>query len=100
MTFNDAMLFAFVTFHCGLSIGMLLMLFAIPHLRGRKVEDMVSAFRGVGLSKSRSVILLAHLMRLPHAEAKRLVHESAAWADHKAADEALHEAAIGEVAKP
>lgn len=100
MNFNDAMLFAFITLQCGICIGMLVMLAAIPHLRRRNVEVMVSAFRGVGLSKGSSVILLAHLMRLPHAEAKQLVHDSEAWADHKAGDEALHEAAILEAKKP
>lgn len=64
------------------------------------IEKMVSAFRGVGLSKGRSIILLAHLMQLPRGEAKRLVHDSEAWADHKAGDEALHESAIREAKKP
>jgi hypothetical protein len=67
------------------------------------LDDVLAAMRQVGLTKGRSVILLAHLTSMPHSAAKRLVQDSAAWADRRAGDEEFHAHALrefGSVNKP
>jgi ribosomal protein L7/L12 len=56
---------------------------------GRPIEDVLSALRRQGCSKAESIRALKEATGWPLTEAKRSVHESAAWADVKERDDRL-----------
>lgn len=60
--------------------------------QGGRWDEILLRLRGEGFSKIDCVRASMELLRLPLADAKRLVHESAAWADGRDADEQLQDA--------
>jgi len=56
--------------------------------------EVVNFLRRAGLNKIDSIVALHELYGMDLDDAKRLVHESAAWRDRKAADEKLHDELI------
>jgi hypothetical protein len=56
---------------------------------GHPVEAILQKFRDQGLSKLESVAVLAGCPDSDLGEAKRVVHESAVWADVKPRDDAI-----------
>ncbi len=55
------------------------------------IEEVLAFLRDRGCSKLDSVWALEDFAAMSHLDAKRAVHESRAWADRKASDDALHE---------
>jgi ribosomal protein L7/L12 len=58
--------------------------------KGQNHEEIIRFLRDQGCSKVRSIGILAELLRVGLGEAKRIVHESRAWADVRERDELLH----------
>jgi hypothetical protein len=66
--------------------------------QGYKWEDLVAALRAAGFTKIDCIRVAVELLRLPLAEAKRIVHFSPTWSDRRADDDAFHELAVTAVA--
>lgn len=58
---------------------------------GARWDEILESLRAEGFSKVESIRATVEILRLPLADAKRLVHESRAWADRRADDDRLHE---------
>lgn len=63
------------------------------------VDEMVTAFRALGLSKMESMIALEDHAAMPHPEAKLAVHRSTAWSETREAAEKLEEQTLAELEK-
>jgi len=57
----------------------------------------MQALRAEGYSKTDSIRASVEMLRLPLADAKRLVHESGVWDDRHDTDDELHDALIAEL---
>ncbi|MGH9156674.1 MAG: hypothetical protein ACRD1K_12750 [Acidimicrobiales bacterium] len=64
---------------------------------GERWDVILGALRAEGFSKVDCIRATVEQLRLPLADAKRVVHESAAWADVRRDDDDWHERLIGEV---
>lgn len=62
--------------------------------QGYKWEDLVAALRADGFTKIDCIRVAVELLRIPLAEAKRIVHFSPVWIDCRASDDAFHERAV------
>lgn len=58
---------------------------------GARWDEILETLRAEGFSKVESIRATVEILRLPLADAKRLVHESRAWADRQADDDRFHE---------
>lgn len=58
--------------------------------QGTDFEDLVAALRAEGHSKVDTISATSKLLRIPLAEAKRLVHFSSAWSDLREPHERFH----------
>ena len=58
---------------------------------GARWDEILETLRAEGFSKVESIRATVEILRLPLADAKRLVHESRAWADRRADDDRFHE---------
>ncbi len=69
---------------------------------GERWDAILGALRAEGYSKVDCIKATVDQLRLPLADAKRVVHESAAWADVRQEDDQWHEqlAADAEPALP
>jgi hypothetical protein len=56
---------------------------------GESAEEILRDFRRRGLTKVESVAVLAGCSGISLTDAKRIVHESATWADAKARDDSI-----------
>lgn len=63
---------------------------------GARWDAVVATLRTEGFSKIDCIKATAELLRLPLDDAKRLVHNSAAWADVRQRDDAWHETIAAE----
>lgn len=54
---------------------------------GDRWDEILATLRAEGYSKVDSIKATVELLRLPLAEAKRVVHDSTTWSDAKARDE-------------
>jgi|SRR5277367_4644388 len=61
---------------------------------GESYEVVLTFLRGQGVSKLDSIKVLCQTAKLPLAEAKRLVHNSAVWKDSFARDERFHDSLL------
>lgn len=59
---------------------------------GAPWDVILQSLRVEGFSKVDCIRATVELLRLPLADAKRLVHESRAWADRREADDQLQDA--------
>ena len=64
---------------------------------GERWDVILGALRAEGVSKVDCIRATVEQLRLPLADANRLVHESTAWADARRDDDDWHERLIGEV---
>jgi MoxR-like ATPase len=60
----------------------------------RSDESLAAFLKRAGLSKSLSAIAFAHVAGVSPADAKRVIHNSDAWAEARGRDEVLHTDAI------
>jgi hypothetical protein len=58
---------------------------------GARWDEILQTLRGEGFSKVDCIRATVEILRLPLADAKRLVHESRAWADRREPDDQFHE---------
>src|SRR5581483_4320139 len=58
---------------------------------GGRWDEILVCLRGEGFSKVVCIRATVEILRLPLAAAKRLVHESRAWADRREPDDRFHE---------
>jgi hypothetical protein len=58
---------------------------------GARWDEILETLRAEGFSKVESIRATVEILRLPLADAKRLVHESRARADRRDADDRFHE---------
>lgn len=58
---------------------------------GARWDEILESLRADGFSKGDCVGATVEILRLPLADAKRIVHESRAWADRREDDEQFHE---------
>jgi hypothetical protein len=72
----------------------------IDHVTGRAIalwdagarwDEILEALRNEGFSKVDCIRATVEILRLPLADAKRIVHESRAWADRREDDDRFHE---------
>lgn len=64
---------------------------------GVRWDAILEALRNEGFSKVDCIRATVEVLRLPLAGAKRIVHESRAWADQREHDDEWHDALIGEL---
>lgn len=64
---------------------------------GQRWDAILTALRAEGFSKIDCIKATVEVLRLPLADAKRVVHDSEAWADVRRRDDEVHEALIAEV---
>jgi len=64
---------------------------------GDRWDAILESLRGEGFSKIDCIRATVEILRLPLADAKRLVHESRAWADRRESDDQWHDALIAEL---
>lgn len=64
---------------------------------GERWDAILGALRAEGYSKVDCIKATVEQLRLPLADAKRLVHESVAWADARQAHEQWHEELAGDI---
>jgi hypothetical protein len=70
---------------------------------GARWDAILEALRNEGFTKVDCVRATVEVLRLPLADAKRIVHESRAWADRRERDDKWHDTVIAELqaeAKP
>lgn len=60
-------------------------------------DPILVTLRDQGFSKSDCIRATVEILRLPLADAKRIVHESRAWADRREQDDRFHDALIAEL---
>jgi hypothetical protein len=58
---------------------------------GARWDEILQTLRGEGFSKVDCIRATVEILRLPLADAKRIVHESHAWADRRETDDHFHE---------
>ena len=58
---------------------------------GARWDEILEALRNEGLSKVDCIQATVEILRLPLADAKRIVHESRAWADLRERDDEFHD---------
>jgi hypothetical protein len=58
---------------------------------GARWDEILRTLRGEGFSKIDCIRATVEILRLPLADAKRIVHESQAWADRQESDDRFHE---------
>lgn len=58
---------------------------------GGRWDEILVGLRAEGFSKADCIRATVEVLRLPLADAKRLVHESRAWADRRELDDHFHE---------
>ena len=58
---------------------------------GARWDEILEALRNEGFSKVDCIRATVEILRLPLADAKRIVHESRAWADRREDDDRFHE---------
>jgi hypothetical protein len=64
---------------------------------GGRWDEILACLRSEGFSKIDCTRATVEILRLPLADAKRLVHESRAWADQREPDDQFHEVLEAEV---
>jgi hypothetical protein len=64
---------------------------------GTRWDAILENLRAEGFSKIDCIRASVEVLRLPLADAKRLVHESRAWADRREQDDQWHDALIAEL---
>ena len=64
---------------------------------GARWDEILETLRAEGFSKIDCIRATVEVLRLPLADAKRLVHESRAWADRREQDDQGHDALIAEL---
>ncbi len=64
---------------------------------GARWDTILVTLREEGFSKVDCIKATAQQLRVPLADAKRLVHHSEAWADTRQPDDAWHEALVAEL---
>jgi ribosomal protein L7/L12 len=64
---------------------------------GRRWDAVMQSLRTEGYSKIDCIRASVDVLRLPLADAKRLVHESDVWRDLRDADDEWHDALIAEL---
>jgi len=64
---------------------------------GARWNVILFILRDEGFSKSECIRVTVEILRLPLADAKRIVHESRAWADRREQDDRFHDALIAEL---
>lgn len=57
---------------------------------GARWDEILQTLRGEGFSKVDCIRTTVEILRLPLADAKRIVHESRAWADRREQDDQFH----------
>jgi hypothetical protein len=63
---------------------------------GGQWDEILVRLRGEGFSKVDCTRAAVEILRLPLADAKRLVHDSRAWADRREPDDQFHEVLAAE----
>jgi hypothetical protein len=63
---------------------------------GSRWDAILENLRAEGFSKIDCIRATVEVLRLPLADAKRLVHESRAWADRREQDDQWHDALIAD----
>jgi hypothetical protein len=58
---------------------------------GARWDEILQTLRGEGFSKVDCIRATVEILRLPLADAKRLVRESQAWVDRREPDDQFHE---------
>jgi hypothetical protein len=58
---------------------------------GARWDEILGTLRDEGFSKVECIRATVEILRLPLADAKRIVHESQAWADCREDDDHFHE---------
>jgi hypothetical protein len=58
---------------------------------GARWDEILESLREEGFSKVECIRATVQILRLPLADAKRIVHESLAWADRRKDDDRFHE---------
>lgn len=64
---------------------------------GDRWDAVMQTLRAEGYTKTDCIRASVEILRLPLADAKRLVHESSVWHDRRDSDDELHDALIAEV---
>lgn len=64
---------------------------------GGRWDEILLCLRSEGFSKVDCIRATVEILRLPLADAQRLVHESRAWADRRESDDQFHEGSRGRV---
>lgn len=64
---------------------------------GERWEAILSALRAEGFSKVESIRATVELLRIPLAEAKRIVHNSDTWSDVHERDDQWHDRLVKEL---
>jgi hypothetical protein len=64
---------------------------------GARFDTILEMLRHEGFSKTACVRATVDVLRVPLADAKRLVHHSRAWADRREQDDTWHDALILEL---
>ena len=59
---------------------------------GARWDEILGTLRGEGSSKVECIRATVEILRLPLPDAKRIVHESRAWADRRDDDDQFHDA--------
>ena len=58
---------------------------------GARWDEILETLRAEGFSKVDCIRATVEILRLPLADAKRIVHDSRAWADRRKNDEQFHD---------
>ena len=58
---------------------------------GARWDEILGTLRDEGYSKVECIRATVEILRLPLADAKRVVHDSRAWADRREDDDRFHE---------
>jgi len=58
---------------------------------GARWDEILASLRAEGFSKVDCIRTSVEILRLPLADAKRIVHESQAWADRRGTDDQFHD---------
>lgn len=64
---------------------------------GARWDAILETLRNEGFSKIDCIRATVEILRLPLVDAKRLVHESRAWADRRESDDQWHDELIAEL---
>jgi hypothetical protein len=58
---------------------------------GARWNEILASLRAEGFSKVDCIRATVEILRLPLVDAKRIVHESQAWADRRETDDQFHD---------